>query len=466
MDPRPASPPTIAPILPGSATPTSPPMPKARLTWARTDKGWFAVWATPADRGLCVQAVPFYVGKESKSRIEWHLSILHEASGLLLVRMRQGGGSPILNNPKDRKAIGLLLTDILALEVDWATERPDVAANDVTLIDAAVALRLPAIPEWRAWRIGVGGKPECEWHRTAEGAQAWACRHGRADGWWMVEEWKVPPPWPYYKVEIRGPVDFLGIARGDLPKGCVSAVWEAWGVRRSSTPGNPAPEWTGDGRADADRVRTLAWQPVEHWPTAPTGEQQVGPASAIAAGHIEIKGEPAVFVPTRAGLLLASREAVAGRLSKPRDLQRTRDALAEFRATRTTWRRGDYNRRDEHHVHAERFGAWLHLLACIARDRAAGVRFELPNRPNYTPDRQRIISHEAGVVCLEVDTAAAREWLTFRAVPVVPWAEGSALVPAMKPSRDPEDMWESTLEKHRACDWAENYAAEMRRIGG
>jgi hypothetical protein len=275
----------------------------------------------------------------------------------------------------------------------------------------------------------------------------------------MVEEWKVPPfEQALAPHVVRGPVDFLGIARGDFPSGCVSAVWEAWGVRRSSTPGNAAPEWTGDGRADADRVRTLAWQPVEHWPTAPTGEQQVGPASAIAAGHIEIKGEPAVFVPTRAGLFLASREALAGRLGQPRDLQRTRDALAEFRATRTTWRFSNYRRDEAHNINAERFDAWLHLLACIARDRAAGVRFELPNRPNYTPDRQRIISHEAGVVCLEVDTAAAREWLTFRAVPVVPWAEGSALVPAMKPSRDPEDMWESTLEKHRACDWAENYA--------
>ena len=33
-------------------------------------------------------------------------------------------------------------------------------------------------------------------------------------------------------------------------------------------------------------------------------------------------------------------------------------------------------------------------------------------------------------------------------------------------SRDPEDdMRESTLEKHRARDGAENYAAEMRRVG-
>jgi len=458
-------------------------MPKARLTWARTNEGWFAVWATPADRGLCVQASPFFAGTgrivEGKTRIEWRLLILHEPSGLLLVRMRQGGGSPILNNPKDRKAIGLLLADVLALDVDWTQERPTVTPEQHAAIDAAVAHRLPAIPEWRAWRLDKIGKPEHKWHRTAEGAQSWASN----DGWWMVEEWKVPPfeqalaphvvecsPCPplapLRERVLRGPVDFLGIARGDFPKGCVSAVWEAWGVRRSSTPGNPAPEWTGDGRADADRVRTLAWQSVSAWPTAPTGEQQVGPASAIAAGHIEIKGEPAVFVPTRAGLFLASREALAGRLGQPRDLQRTRDALAEFRATRTIWCRGDYNRRDEHHVHAERFDAWLHLLACIARDRAAGVRFELPGRPNYTPDRQRVISHKTGVVCLEVDTAAAREWLTFRAVPVVPWAEGSALTAAMKPSRDPEDMWESTLEKHRACDWAENYAAEMRRVGG
>lgn len=458
---RPEAPPTIAPIINGA--PTSPPMPKARLTWARTDKGWFAVWATPADRGLCVQAVPFYVGKESKSRIEWRLAILHETSGLLLVRMRQGGGSPILNNPKDRKAIGLLLADVLALDVDWTQERPTVTPEQHAAIDAAVAHRLPAIPEWRAWRSGKDDKPEHKWHRTAEGAQSWASN----GGWWMVEEWKVPPfEQALAPHVVRGPVDFLGIARGDFPKGCVSAVWEAWGVRRSSTPGNPAPEWTGDGRADADRVRTLAWQSVSAWPTAPTGEQQVGPASAIAAGHIEIKGEPAVFVPTRAGLFLASREALAGRFGKPRDLQRTRDALAEFRATRTTWRFGNYRRDEAHNINVERFDAWLHLLACIARDRAAGVRFELPGRPNYTPDRQRIISHEAGVVCLEVDTAAAREWLTFRAVPVVPWAEGSALVPAMKPSRDSEDMWESTLEKHRVRDWAENYAVEMRRVGG
>ena len=97
MDPRPDSPPTIAPILPGSATPTSPPMPKARLTWARTNEGWFAVWATPADRGLCVQASPFFAGTgrivEGKTHIEWRLLILHEPSGLLLVCMRQGGAS-------------------------------------------------------------------------------------------------------------------------------------------------------------------------------------------------------------------------------------------------------------------------------------------------------------------------------------------------------------------------------------
>lgn len=459
---RPTLPPTAPPLLPGTDLPSSAPMPGARLTWARGRDGWFAVWAGPSLQGLCVEAIPCAAPK-GKGRTEWHLGILHEASGLFVVSGRQRGASPVLNTPKDRKAIGLLLADLLALGVDWAEVTPVVSQEARAALTQCIAARLPAIPEWRAWR-GVPPKRvsdpplEHKWHRTPEAARSWAESKG---GWWMVEEWKVPPGTPYARDCAPA---FAEIATGNYdPKdGMTGAVWSAWGILRSSAPGVPATLVTY-GTATAADVVALAWQRSEGWPTAPTGEQQPGPAAAITAGLVRLdawqtsRGEVGVFVPTRAGLLLASREALAGRLRTPSIGARTREARDFARGARRKWRTGDYDRRDEAEVMAERFATWIELLACIARDRAAGVRFELIGRPIYSADRLTVVSLADGVACLQVDAAAGREWLTLETEPVVFWAPGSALVATRR-----ANGCGSTVETHSARDWAENYAACLR----
>lgn len=466
---RPTVPPTIAPTLPGATAPTEPPFKGARLTWAHTSKGWEPLWALPSVHGIAVQATPFYVGKNKK--IEWRLGILHEASGFTVCNGRQGRAQHVLNTPTNRKAIAALLADLQTIGVDWTLERPQQTMTPLEIGEAVaclVARHLPAIPEWRAWRTGLNGL-EHKWHATAAAAQDWADR-GCA-GFALIESWTVPPPIGSNAWNAHGEFhrecspDFAKLAAGRMPEGMTGASWKAWGVQRSAAPGKPAEPFPISAAPTPGDVRGLAYADAQGWPCLPTGERMPGPAAAIAASLVTL-GEHGHYLPTRAGLLLVSRAALAGHWGSPSRLQRTSEAREEWRKARRRARNGasiegSYWREALGNL-GDCLEAWIHLLGCIARDRAAGVRFELHGRWTAA-SILRVISHEAGVACIEVSTAAeGRTWLTCRVEPVVSWAAGSALVATRW--RDPAfaELTINSIEEHRAADWAENHAARMR----
>ncbi len=455
--PRPTEAPYTPPLLPGSQLESAPPIKGARLAWAHCRAGWASVWALPAERGLAVQITPCKA-PAGKGRVEWRLAILHEASGLTVCSAREGGAAPILNTPKDRRTIQALLADLLKLPVDW-TGSPTLhhSPNELGgMVFPLIARHFPAIPEWRAWVRDKDGKPAHRWHRSHEAALAWATgsKHG---GWWMVEAWAVPPA-------DDPPPDFAAIARGEMPPGMTGATWLAWGTVRASTPGNPAPPLLLVNPTLAANVHSLAYQSITEWPTLPTGERSPIVATALAEGIVSISDRhPQVFLPTRTGVLLAARAALAGEFEPPRDNQRTRDALAEYQECRSKYRTGSWSTDEAHFVLGDLFEAGLHLLSCIARDRSAPApRFELGTRwAACTGDRLRVLSHAGGVACLEVQPAAGRTWVTLRTRPAVAWARNSALVPVIY--GDPEGLDRRTsIDEHSAADWAENHAARLR----
>lgn len=463
MDPRPTKAP--APIH-------DRPHPDACPVWIVDRDGWSPAWALPVVGGLAVRFA--HDGKR------WTLEIQHETSGLRVIGARQGGSQRIDYTAANLRAVRRLITDLLSL-TDWT--KPDFR-TEPDLADRARPIHerhLPAIPEWRAWRLDpskVGDMKawradrrwdlDCKWFKTLAAAQKWA---GHLRGWWATERYDVPPAYG----RDRQP-DFVAMARGDsFPDGCTSFLWSAWGSLRTAKPSEPAA--TLEPRTDDDfkALQHVAFEAVDDIGRLPTGEIDESAAALVDRGwlrivRIERGRHPPIdwFVPTRAGLLALSRmwlsgerHGLGGRIGAT-STETTRNAFEIWQSLRRDhgltrpWDLGGAQAR------RQRLDAWLTLLGCIARDRRAAAegqpRIEL--RRDYDGGSFEIKELAGDVAVAKATRRGSWRWLTFRTCPIVHWAPGSALTATRE--IDANGDAGSTLREYDYRENAESYAAELR----
>lgn len=467
---RPDTAPPI-PQLPFNKGPSTSPVSPEKFapTWVRTRGGWtLSVWATEPVDGLAIQVTPWRA--ESKSKLEWHLAILHAPSGFIVVSTRTGGTMPIDCSPKVLKTITALRDALLKVGA-WTAEEPSI---DRDAVAALLVEYLPALPMWRAWKHPrkVGDVLDCKWFESEKTARAWV----EGEQWWAIDHWTMPPEglrWNAY----AGLIDLARVRFGDLPDGCASVSWMAHGLEYKASKGEQVAQrtfWFGGDPVVRLGLIGRAWREARSFGILPTGEVDPSALMAVELGLLREAGAGLGqrWVPTLRGLLLMARHARA--TQEPAALETTRAALKSWRVAR----RADLQRRDgkpsglEH----ERFAAFCHLLGCIRRDSltiAAGApRWELGGEDNASryAGKLTVLSNDRGVACLLIDHALGYMFLTLRTANVVSWAPGSALMAARIP--DPTDRGPdgrprygdtiSTLLEHRARDWAENYAAALR----
>jgi len=459
------------PQLPFNKGPSTPPVSPEKFapTWVRTRDGWtLSVWATEPVDGLAIQVTPWRA--EPKSKLEWHLAILHAPTGFVVVSTRTGGTMPIDCSPKMLKNITALRDALLKVGA-WTAEEPSI---DRDAVAALLVEYLPALPMWRAWKHPrkVGDVLDCKWFESEKTARAWV----EGEQWWAIDHWTMPPEglrWNAY----AGLIDLARVRLGELPDGCREVMWLAHGIEYKTTRQVRGPITQRFPQLLDDVVRFVkgrAWAEARQFGISPTGEVDPHALFAVDAGLLREVGAGLGrrWVPTLRGLLLMARHARA--TQEPGALETTRAALKSWRSAR----RADLQRRDgkpsglEH----ERFAAFCHLLACIRRDSlatAAGApRWELGGEDNASryAGKLTVLSNDRRVACLFIDHALGYMFLTLRTANVVSWAPGSALMAARIP--DPTDRGPdgrprygdtiSTLLEHRARDWAENYAAALR----
>ncbi len=461
------------PQLPFNKGPSTPPVSPEKFapTWVRTRDGWtLSVWATEPVDGLAIQVTPWRA--EPKSKLEWHLAILHAPTGFVVVSTRTGGTMPIDCSPKVLKNITALRDALLKVGA-WTAEEPSI---DRDAVAALLAEYLPALPMWRAWKHPrkVGDVLDCKWFESEKTARAWV----EGEQWWAIDHWTMPPEglrWNAY----AGPIDLARVRFGELPDGCREVMWRAHGIEYKTTRQVRGPITQRFPQLLDDVVRFVkgrAWAEARQFGISPTGEVDPHALFVVDAGLLREVGAGLGrrWVPTLRGLLLMARHARA--TQEPAALETTRAALKSWRSAR----RADLQRRDgkPSGLERERFDAFCHLLGCIRRDSlatAAGApRWELGGEDNagrYV-GKLTVLSNDRGVACLFIDHALGYMFLTLRTANVVSWAPGSALMAARIP--DPTDRGPdgrprygdtiSTLLEHRARDWAENYAAALREV--
>lgn len=222
---RPTPAPTHLPIHNGRTTER--PHLEAAPAWCFVEAAFTSTWELPAARGLAISFWP----RTRKGVVTWDLGVTHTATGRGLGLTRQGGAA-IEFTPANMRRLWAAVADLLALGVDWAdhdfSAHPDLGQR----VRAVYDRHFPAVPEFRAWRLDEQGKPTCKWFKSNAAAASWA---ERCERWWMIERWTIPP-------RSRGQTPNFGvIIRGELPDGCASVRWSAWGVVREATPGQPAP---------------------------------------------------------------------------------------------------------------------------------------------------------------------------------------------------------------------------------
>lgn len=468
---RPETAPPI-PQLPFNKGPSTLPVSPEKFapTWVRTRDGWtLSVWATEPVDGLAIQVTPWRA--EPKSRLEWHLAILHMPSGLVVTSTRAGGTMPIDCSPKVLKTVVALRDALLKVGV-WAAEEPSI---DRAAVAALLAEYLPALPMWRAWKLPrkVGEALDCKWFENEKTARAWVA----GEQWWAIDHWTMPPKGLRWN-EYAGLIDLARARFGERPDGCASVTWMAHGLEYKASKGEQVAQrtfWFGGDPVVRLGLVGRAWREALSLGILPTGEVDPSALMAVELGLLREVGEGLGrrWLPTLRGLLLMARHARA--TGEPGALETTRAALKRWRSARRTdlqWRDG----RKPSGREAERFSEFCHLLGCIRRDTLAAStgepRWELGGEDNASryAGKLTVLSNDRGVACLFIDHSLGYMFLTLRTANVVSWAPGSALTAARIP--DPTDRRPdgrprygdtiTTLAEHRARDWAENHAARMR----
>ena len=450
----------------GDKVPTPPKPPRGtppwRPTWATNADGRMPVWAIPPTHGLTIQVTPHQTSPRSKT--EWWLAILHLGTGFTVVSSRAGHlNTPIEWSVDNYHRMQGLLSDLLAMgswEIDLT---PEVIAVRRPLITSAVVRHFPAIPEWRVWRSKHTKREakeqslEHRWFRDQDEAMTWA----QGADWWLVEQWINPPLYRDYDTDngIAGYIDGL------FPDGCVSATWGGHGWQRNSRPGvaaSPMPKPPVDHQADVDMLRAHSWQDARWEKRTPTGDLSPRLSSLLSRGMLRLVDD--YFCPSIAAMrqMLRSR-----RKAKVSPLESTCKAHSEWKSLQTKAMQG-YSRelsRGGAEQMSERFTALCHLAACIDRDSVPPLphwdRGWIGDRPTNT----RVLSYEDGIACIEMTGYAVKNlWVTFEAVPCVPWAPHSALT--VKRYRSTErgytDLFDTTLEEHHSLHGAERYARRLR----
>jgi hypothetical protein len=449
---RPTPAPTHLPVHNGRTTER--PHLEAVLAWCFVEAAFTATWEIPAARGLAISFWP----RTRKGAVAWDLGVTHAATGRGLGLTRQGGAA-IEFTPANLRKLKAAIADLLALGVDWTdhdfSAHPDLGQR----VRAVYDRHFPAIPEFRVWRLSASGEPLQHKHfKSNAAAMSWAERCGY---WWMVEHWTVPP-----RTSGQTP-DFDAVIRGELPEGCASVRWQAWGVVREATPGQPAPPVDLTKHCAAPLVPN-AYVDERDLDRAPTGEINPGIERLVHDGLLArvshecgSRGPRCWLEPTLRGLLAMSREArslpdrVWSHQTTTEALERWRDAQrADRRETRAWDLWGSASRR-------ARLETWLHLLQCVARDAAAEERprFELDR--DFDAGTLEVHELEAGVCLVKVTYDGWWRWLAFRATPVVRWAPRSAQTAAKGPP-DAYGWREPTLREYDYRENAERYAQELR----
>lgn len=447
--------PTLVPTAPGRATPIERPHPEAVLAWCFVEAAFTATWEIPVARGLAISFWP----RSRKGAVAWDLGVTHAATGRGLGLSRQGGAA-IEFTPANLRKLRAAVADLFALGVDWTDHDFSAHPNLGQRVRAVYDRHFPAIPEFRAWRLDEQGKPTCKWFKSNAAATSWA---ERCERWWMVECWTVPP-------RLRGQTpDFDAVIRGELPDGCASVRWQAWGVVREAILGQPASPVDLMKHCAAPLV-SYAYIDERDLDRTPTGEINPGIERLVHDGLLArvshecgSRGPRCWLEPTLRGLLAMSREA----RSLPDRVwqhQTTTEALEHWRDNRNKDRRearawdlwGSTSRR-------ARLEAWLHLLRCVARDAAAEgrPRFELDR--DFDAGTLEVHELETGVCLAKVTRAGYWRWLVFRIRPVVVWAPRSARTAAKHPP-DASGWREPTLREYDYRENAERYAQELRTM--
>jgi hypothetical protein len=458
---RPTTAPTHLPICHGRTTTI--PHPQAMLAWSFVEAAFTSAWELPADRGLAIAFWP----RTRKGALAWDLGITHAATGRGLGLTRQGGAAIELT-PANLRKLRAAVADLLALGVDWTdhdfSAHPDLGQR----VRAVYNRHFPAIPEFRAWRLGSDDKPECKWFKSNAAAMSWA---ERCERWWLIERWTIPPTRAHAQglLTFQRCPDFDAVTRGELPDGCAFVRWQAWGAVREATPGQPAPPVDLSKHCAAPLVAN-AYIDERDLDRAPTGEINPGIERLVHDGLLArvshecgSRGPRCWLEPTRLGLLAMSREA-RSRGDQAWQHQTTTEALERWRDARKADRRegrawdlwGSASRR-------ARLEAWLHLLRCVARDVAATAtgqpRFEIGD--DHDADSSELHEFTGGVCLAKITRRSAWRWLVFRALPVVPWAPSAALAI----DRGPPDAYgyrERTRQEFDYRENAERYAQELR----
>lgn len=450
--------PAPTPQLPFGGGDSECPMPgtNAKPTWVRTAEGWTrSVWAFECKPGLAIQATPWRA--EPRGKLVWHLALLHLASGLTVVSMRAGNTTTIELSTKNIRELTRFADALPAC--DWLAEQPEV---DAPAVIALIAKHFPATPMWRGWRFRRAvDVPECKWHSSERAALAWASAYG---GWHAVEHWTVPPArWQHHT--LSGSFELHSVASGDLPEGCAGVRWSAHGEAREVKRGTPAAARKLPVLEGADALSTVVdlfgWVKESRQRRLPTGEYDQLAEAALAQGILRrVESDGAVWwVPSVPAMLARARQ----RVMKSEDFTNpfTADVLRAWRASRKDGRqRASYA--DGPPLEARRFALFCDLLYCLRRDREARASGKLPlelYNSRYAGGMRKVLSYEAGVAVVEINHALGMMWLTMRTTPVVMWAPDSTL--AALRGRDGTYSY-STIEEHRARDWAENHAARMR----